>query len=608
MDLNTAKPYIKSFYKSGFSRVEAAELLNGLDLNGHREDAINYLHELYAAENLLYAKNLTDTGNAERLVTLFGDKVHYCYDRKKWLIFNDRYWDWDNGYLIMEMAKSVARSIYREAADEPDDKKRDLIAKYAHTSESESKRKAMVDLAQSEPNIPIELSEIDSNSWLFNCANGTIDLKTGELKEHSKDDLLTIISPIDYDPKAKCDLWLKFLERVTGNKTDLISYLQRAVGYSLTGDTSEQCLFFLYGLGRNGKSTCIGTVRKLLGPYGHKTNTDMLMVRDRNGGPREDLADLKGKRLVVASEIEDGKRLAVVLIKEMTGGESIRADRKHEHAFEFVPTHKIWLSGNHKPVITDTTFSIWRRVKLIPFTVTIPESECDPDLPLKLEKEMPGILAWAVQGCLDWQKYRLGDSTEVKQATEAYRAEQDLLAEFIEDCCILKPSGVVAKADLYQSYKDWCDASKQTPISQRSFRGKIVERGIEETRGTAGVRQWSGITLTKKPEEKPQLIPESDRSDTSGVNLHEKTAVFSREVVKPEKSVTNVTNVTNVTHKHLEYDKILGFNTAFIVDFWKNMDCPVVAGVADIESLLNGPDATIEQLEEIKKWVTTEDN
>jgi putative DNA primase/helicase len=548
MELSEIKTLIHTYYKAGQPKEAVADIIGKIHVNGQLETALQYIHEIYANELWAYGKNLSDTGNSERLVMMFGDKIRYCYDRKKFLVYNGDYWVWDDGDQIMNMAKEVVRGIYKEASLEPDDKKRDALAKFAHISESESKRNAMIDLSKPENGIPIDIKDIDSNTWLFNCLNGTINLKTGELQEHRKEDYLSIIVPINYNPNAKCENWLKFLDKVMGAKPELITYLQRAVGYSLTGEINEQCLFFLYGLGKNGKSTFVGILRKLLGNYGHKTTTDTFLTKDRGGGIKEDLANLQGKRFVVASELEDGKRLAVVLIKEMTGGETISADRKYEHQFEFMPTHKIWLSGNHKPVITDTTYSIWRRFKLIPFTVTISDKERDNNLPQKLEKELPGILAWAVRGCLDWQLNGLGDPADVIEATEAYRIDQDVLGEFIEDCCILKTTAFIPKSELSAAYNEWCTNTKQMPINNRQFKSKIMERGVLDGKGTGGVRLWKGITLKGDENlEQPELkfeakvaeVAENDSISTQN------TATFSRVDILLQNQVTNATNATN---------------------------------------------------------------
>jgi len=446
--------------------------------------------------------NLTDLGNAERLISRHGENIRYSEERKRWLIWNSKVWGWDFGSKVMSLAKETARNILREAADEKDDEQRKALIKHAVRSESEARLTAMVALAQSEPGIPVQSKELNSNPWLFNCDNGTIDLRTGELLPNNREDLITIMSPVSYDPHAPCKLWLKFLDRVMGGSTELAQYLQRAVGYSLTGDMRAQVLFFLFGLGNNGKSTFIATIRKLMAGYGATAPVDMFLAKDKTArGPKEDLANLQGKRFVAASEVEVGRRLAVVVIKEMTGGEAIRADRKYEHEIEFQPTHKLWISGNHKPAIVDTSLAIWRRIKLIPFTVTIPDNEIDQDLPLKLEAELPGILAWSVEGCLAWQRFGLKEPREITAATMAYRQEEDILAEYIQDCCVLKATATVAKGDLFENYKQWCEDTGCQPVSQKTLRTRLIERGITEGHSKS-VRYWRGIGLLGEQEGK----------------------------------------------------------------------------------------------------------
>jgi len=439
--------------------------------------------------------HLTDLGNAERLVAQYGNIVRYCYERKRWLVWSGKVWQWDSGATVAALAKKTVRSIYRQVADEPDEKARDALLAHAKKSESDTRISAMVSLAQSEEGVPVHIQELDHHPFLFNCLNGTVDLTTGDLLPHRRRDMLTIMCPAEYDAAATAPLWGRFLARVTDGNSDLMEYLQRAAGYSLTGDTRLQCLFFLYGLGNNGKSTFVGTLRKLAAGYGHKASTDLFMARERGaGGPREDLANLYGKRFVLASEIEDGRRLAVVLIKEMTGGESITADRKYEHQVEFEPTHKVWLSGNHKPVITDTTLSIWRRVKLVPFTVTIPPEEVDDTLTQRLEVELPGILAWAVQGAVRWYRDGLRECAAVTSATQEYRQDQDILAEFLADRCELHASLQCAKGSLRKTYEDWCTSTGSTPIGVRTFRTRLVEKGLVEAKSGL-VRLWRGIGL-----------------------------------------------------------------------------------------------------------------
>jgi len=441
-------------------------------------------------------EQLSDLGNAERLVRQYRGSIRYCYARARWLLWTGTHWAWDDGNGISLKAQLAVRDIYRQAADEPEEKIRKDLVSHALKSESEHRLNAMVNLAESQPDIPVTIAELDRDPWLFNCLNGTLNLKTGELLPHRREDLLTIVVPLDYDPGVPCPLWLKFMDRVTAGNPELQSYLQRAVGYSLTGVTKNQCFFFLYGLGTNGKSTFTMTIRKLIAGYGDRLDADDLMLKDRKagGGPKEGVAGLKGKRFVVASELQDGRRFDVSLVKDMTGGETLKARRLYEHEAEFYPTHKLWLFGNHRPVVGDTTLSIWRRVRLIPFTVTISPNEIDPDLPAKLEGELPGILAWAVRGCLDWQQGGLMEPETVTTATVEYQREQDILGEFLEDCCRLEPLGLVSKADLRDCYSEWCTDNKVEPVGQRTFKARLIEKGITEAK-SGPTRYWKGLSL-----------------------------------------------------------------------------------------------------------------
>jgi putative DNA primase/helicase len=396
------------------------------------------------------------------------------------------------------------------------------------------------------------VTELDTNPWLFNCLNGTIDLQTGQLLPHRKEDLITVIVPTEYHPDAQYPRWLSFLDRVTGGDSDLVAYLQRGIGYSLTGDTRSQVIFLLYGLGNNGKSTFTMTIRRLMAAYAERLDADDLMVKDRKlgGGPKEGIANLRNKRYVVGSELQDGKRLDVSLVKDMTGGETVKARRLYEHDVEFMPSFKLWLYGNHKPVIADSTLSIWRRVKQIPFDVTIPASEVDPDLPSKLEAELPGILAWAVKGCLDWQRYGLKEPEVVTTATASYRHEQDILGDFLEDCCILEPLATIPKSELKDEYQKWCQDNSVESVTQKTFRARLVEKGIGEGR-IGKARYWRGIRLRTDADgdfssDKSDKTFDNSRSKvTKGTDFPVKSPIKEKQKDFIENSVINVTNVTN---------------------------------------------------------------
>ncbi|MFN3763256.1 MAG: phage/plasmid primase, P4 family, partial [Anaerolineae bacterium] len=322
---------------------------------------------------------------------------------------------------------------------------------------------------------------------------GTIDLRSGELRPHNPDDLITKIAPVDYIPDAQAPTWEAFLHRIMDGNERLIAFLQRAVGYSLTGDTSERVLFILYGTGANGKTTFLETLRALLGDYGIQAPADTLLVGRENAVPN-DIARLRGARFIAVSEISEGRRLAEVLVKSLTGRDTITARFLYSEFFEFRPEGKIWLATNHKPIIRGTDKAIWDRIRLIPFTVTIPEAEQDKHLVEKLKRELPGILAWAVRGCLEWQTSGLGVPEEVRSATEAYRAEMDVIGAFIADRCILSAGARVKAGDLYEAYRKWCEENKEEPLNKIAFGLRLAERGLVSERDMHA-RYWRGIGL-----------------------------------------------------------------------------------------------------------------
>ena len=351
----------------------------------------------------------------------------------------------------------------------------------------------MVSLAQS--TVPITPEGLDVNPWLLTCLDGTINLKTGELGPHRKEHFISQLAPVHYDPDMDCPLWFPFLDRIMDGNYQLISFLQRAIGYSLTGETTEQCLFIFYGSGANGKTTFLQAINAMLGDYAMQTPTETLLVKQKGAMPN-DVARLKGARFVTASEAESEQRFAESLIKQMTGGDTLSARFLHQEWFDFTPTHKIFLGTNHKPVIKGTDHAIWRRIKLVPFEVTIPENEWDLRLAEKLKAELPGILAWAVEGCLEWREKGSGMPEEVKSATESYRNEMDSLGEFLKDCCIENPSFEVRTKDLYEAHFNWCERNGEKPMTKRVFGSKLKQRSFTSVRMKPNqARGWKGIAL-----------------------------------------------------------------------------------------------------------------
>ena len=482
--------------------------------------------------------NLTDYGNAERLVSLYGDIIRYSPERKAWLIWTGKVWEWDmGGVKIAKLAKKTVRNTYGEAADEPDDNTRKELVKHAMATERQVRLDAMIKSAESELGIAIEMADLDANRWLLNVNNGTIDLRTGELKPHDRADLITEILPTDYDTKATGAEWDTFLHRIFNDNTDLIAYIQRALGYSITGDQSEQAFFFCYGNGFNGKSTLLNACRLVLGNYATEVPPTVFMIdKSKRSGPDEAVASLKNKRLVCSTELEDGQRLSVSLVKRMTGGEPLWCEHKFERGYSFQPTHKLWLSGNHEPVITDTTNSIWYRLKKIPFTIEIPEVDRKKDYAEYLASEHnAAILTWLVRGCVEWrQTGTLGEPEAVKQAVAEYRDQQDILHDFLAELCLFQKSESIDQSILYRAYKKWSEDNDTYVITKPNFGNRIREKGAIAGRRHGNKATWQGIRLLTDDETVNGVNRDNDFTESS---LHE--ASTGKTLVKTDNPINH---------------------------------------------------------------------
>ena len=436
----------------------------------------------------------TDSGNAERLRDRFGEIIRYCPAFKHWLVYDGCYWRKEKGEL-MQFAIKTARDMLAEASRIEDEATRKEMVRHAMLSENAGKLKAMIDVASNLEGLIIAPDDLDADIWKLNCKNGIVDLTTGKLTPHKREYYMSKICPVEFNPHSHAPRWMDFLKDITGGNSELMKYLQKAVGSSLSGDTSEQALFVLYGTGANGKSTFLNTISDLLGDYARNTPSETFMAK-RIETIGNDIARLQGARLVTAIEINEGQRLSEALIKSITGGDRITARFLYGEYFDFQPQFTPFLVVNHRPVIRDTSHSIWRHIKLIPFTVTIPEDKKDKQLPVKLREELPGILAWAVEGCLLWQKEGLVMPDEVKEATEGYREDMDTFSTFIEECCIVEESKKVSNRGIRYAYEMWCRENGDYPLGQKLFNAKMTERGFNVKRsGANGSRDWHGIGL-----------------------------------------------------------------------------------------------------------------
>jgi putative DNA primase/helicase len=439
-------------------------------------------------------EHLTDVGNARRFALQHAGNVIYAERLGGWHVWDGRRFRRDETGEIIRLAQQTSARIWQEVTLGRDADERKRIAQHAHRSESEARLRAMISLSEADAQIATSADAFDLDPFLLNVMNGTIDLRTSTLHRHRKADRITKLAPVVYDPRASCPRFELFLERILPSLA-LRRFLQRAVGYSLTADTREQVLFLLWGTGANGKSTLLEILRATLGDYARQADFATFLAR-KDDTVRNDLARLVGARFVAAIEVESGRRLAEAAVKQLTGGDTIVARFLYREHFEFQPVFKLWLAVNHKPRIRGTDHAIWRRIRLVPFTVTISDEEQDKDLLAKLRAELPGVLRWLVDGCLAWQEHGLGEPEEVRTATAAYREESDVLATFLAECCEIEAEAWTRASELYRAYGRWCDESGERPESQRSFGMQLSERGFCRDRDRrSGLGIWRGIRL-----------------------------------------------------------------------------------------------------------------
>ena len=460
------------------------------------------------------APHLTDLGNAERLVHLHGDRIRFVREWGSWLVWDGTRWAKDRTGEVERLAQATVREMHKEAINLKDRAQGAKLSSHAFASEREARIKSMVSLSRWWEGVPLVPEELDADPWLFNVENGTIDLRTGTLREHRQEDRITKLAPVAFDPDATALRWDAFLLEVMGGNMNLVHFVQRAVGYSLIGTTEEHVLLFLYGLGANGKSTLLSVLLDFFGDYGKQSEPDLLL-RKRSDAHPTGVAGLQGARLVATSEIDAGRHMAEAVVKSLTGGDRITARFMKKDFFEFEPSHTIWLAANYKPVIKGTDVAIWRRIRLIPFDVVIPTENRDHDLPEKLKAELPGILAWAVRGCLEWQKDGLAAPEAVTAATKSYKDDMDVLGEFIDEHCIVEDGAQAEFKILYEKYKDWTEAAGERKLSQKQFGQQLQERGFESQKHSRtrrvtylgirintqceGVRSRITVTPTKTP-------------------------------------------------------------------------------------------------------------
>jgi putative DNA primase/helicase len=435
----------------------------------------------------------SDAGNAERLHEVHGENLRHVTESGQWLVWDGCRWTPDSNGEVTRRFIEVMRATVRQAADIDSSDVAKAVTKFALSCCNRARIDAGIHIAKAIQGVSISVNDLDANPWLVGTPDGVIDLRQGKPITPRREHLITKSVGASFDPLAKCPTWERFIATVTGGDAELADFLQAAVGYTLTGHVTEQCLFFLHGTGANGKGVFSETVKRLICDYG-QTAPESLFTKDRHpGAPSNDIARLTGCRLAIAAELDEGAAFAEARIKSLTGGDSITARLLFREYFDFQPTHKFWISGNHKPTVKGTDLGIWRRLRLVPFTVTIPEGDKDPYLAAKLAVELPGILNWAIAGCLRWQRDGLRVPQCVKAATEAYRQAEDIIGQFLDDSTEKRHDARIARTELYRAYQAWAEGEGiNRPVTARRFNRQVEERGFHGVK-SHGILFWAGI-------------------------------------------------------------------------------------------------------------------
>jgi putative DNA primase/helicase len=460
-----------------------------------------HLQASQTVEHTLLKQLRNDTGNADRLILKFGDRLRYCPAFKKWLVWDGRRWAVDGQGFARRLAKKTMLEYLTQAVDAEDKDHRT----FAYGSLDAKRIGNLLTMAECE--LVITPDQLDTHPFLLNFLNGALDLENGVLLPHDPERYITKLVHYNYNPQAECPLFLGFIARIMGNHPDasepeldraerMVEYLKRSIGYSLSGTTEEKAVFVPFGSGNNGKTTLLSTFLHLLEEYAVLLQVDTLMVRQESNNTQADLADLRGARFVMTSETEEGQRLSQGKLKRITQGMGkIKATRKYENPIEFSETHKLWMDTNSKPIIRaaddQATFN---RLHPIPFTVTIPAEEIDKSLPRKLLAEAEGILAWAVEGALEWRRDGLGKPPEVAAANDDWKAENDQLGRFVEDCCVVSDSFSGKARPLYMCYREWAEGAGEAAITETMFGKRLKIRGFTKVDRNYGA-VYIGIAL-----------------------------------------------------------------------------------------------------------------
>lgn len=466
-----------------------------VNIGGGYDGNINLETDTQDDKTRLYT--FDDTGNAQRFTDFFGEQVRYCYTDKRWLYYDGRKWCTDMTGTVKRLADRAVEAMRAEAkvyaqmdADEGTEMSKGF-EKHMKASRSNKSKSSMLNEVQH--HVPILPAQMDKEKMLLNTPSGLVDLASGTISDHDPLKFITKITSTEYSVNSDCPKWLSFLDDIFAGDKELIRYIQKALGYSLTGSTAEQCVFFLYGTGRNGKSTFLDIVREVFGDYASNIQPETIMVRNsQSSAINSDIARLKGARLVTSVEPNEGVRINEGLLKQLTGDDWVTARKLYGEEFEFKPEFKLWMATNHKPIIRGTDTGIWRRIHMIPFTVQIPADKVDRNLKYKLKAELTAIFRWMVDGCLLWQREGLKMPRAVYESVREYRREMDVISAFIEDKCTVGGGLSVQSSRLYAAYSEWAEQNNEYRMSATKF-GVEMSKKYEKVK-TPNIH-YNGLSL-----------------------------------------------------------------------------------------------------------------